>query len=283
MFQQDLLKERIIVVTGGSTGLGLSMTKRLLELSAKVVVLSRNEERIKKVCHELNQKFPQRVFGFGLDVRDPNKVTEIVDIVQEKVGTVDSLINAAAGNFLCASEDLSPNAFRSVVEIVLFGTFHCSQAFGKQMIKQKKGNILNIVATYTTSGSAFVLPSAVSKTGVLTMTRSLAIEWATYGIRVNAIAPGIFPTEGAFSRLIPKGLNFEETLKKQIPDDRFGDPEELANLAAYLLSNQSGHITGEVVTMDGGESLMASHFNFLTLLDRKKLKEALQKIRTASS
>jgi NAD(P)-dependent dehydrogenase (short-subunit alcohol dehydrogenase family) len=188
-------------------------------------------------------------------------------------------VNNAAGNFLARSEKLTPNGFRSVVEIVLFGTFHCTLACGRRMISQGEGGrILNIATTYAFTGSAFVLPSACAKAGVVALTRSLAVEWGRYRIRVNAIAPGPFPTEGAFSRLMLPGM--EESALTRIPLGRFGEHEELANLAAYMMSPYSAYMTGEVVVLDGGEWLMSGGgFNALTLLDPDQLDSIFQFLR----
>jgi NAD(P)-dependent dehydrogenase (short-subunit alcohol dehydrogenase family) len=218
------------------------------------------------------------------DVRDYGQVVRARDRVLERFGRVDALVNNAAGNFLAASEELSPNAFRAVVEIVLFGSFHCTRAFGETMIAQGGGNVLSIVTTYAWTGSAFVLPSACGKAGVLAMTRSLAVEWARYKVRLNAIAPGPFPTEGAWSRLVPGGGASEgeagEMLRRRVPLGRYGRHEELANLAAYLMSDESGFVTGECVTIDGGEWLMAGgQFNFFAGYDRANVKQMMAAMR----
>ena len=177
---------------------------------------------------------------------------------------------------------LSAGGFKAVVDIVLVGTFNCTLAVGKEMIKQKNGNILNIVTTYAWTGSGYVIPSASAKAGVLAMTRSLAVEWAKYNIRSNAIAPGPFPTEGAWKRLVPPGLNIEKKMKKRVPLKRFGEHIELANLASYLISDQAGYINGEVVTIDGGEWLKgAGQFNELDRLP-KALWKTMQKMRKRS-
>jgi NAD(P)-dependent dehydrogenase (short-subunit alcohol dehydrogenase family) len=189
-------------------------------------------------------------------------------------------VNNAAGNFLSLAEDLSPNGFRSVVDIVLNGTFNCTQAFGKHRIAlSRPGVVLNIVTTYTQCGSALVLPSACAKAGVYALTTSLAYEWATYGIRLNAIAPGPFPTEGAWARLVP-GHALEETFRKRVPLGRFGRPEELADLATFLISDHSSFITGECITIDGGERLNAGQFNFiLQSMSRDELRTVLAKMK----
>jgi NAD(P)-dependent dehydrogenase (short-subunit alcohol dehydrogenase family) len=207
-------------------------------------------------------------------------VSAAVDAVEKALGPVNQLVNNAAGNFLAASEDLSPNAFNSVVQIVLYGAFHCTREVGRRLIERKqKGEVLSIVTTYAESGSAFVLPSAVAKAGVLAMTRSLAVEWAVYGIRLNAVAPGPFPTEGAFSRLMP-GSEMEKQALRRIPSRRFGEHGELANLVAYLMSDASPYQTGDLVTIDGAEALFSGQqFAGFAHLDRASAKELMASLK----
>ncbi len=263
MFKEDLLKEKTIIVTGGGTGLGKSMAARFGELGANLVIASRREQVIQDAADEL-RKTGADVLGIPCDVRDPANVKEMVDAAKNKFGKIDVLLNNAAGNFISPTENLSPNGFKAVVDIVLNGTFNCTHAVGKEMIADGGGSILNIVTTYAWTGSGYVVPSAAAKAGVLAITRSLAVEWAKYGIRSNAIAPGPFPTKGAWSRLAPPGLGIEKKMKNRIPLKRFGEHIELANLAAYLLSDEAGYINGEVVTIDGGEWLKgAGQFNEL--------------------
>ncbi len=263
MFKEDLLKEKTIIVTGGGTGLGKSMAARFGELGANLVIASRREQVIQDAADEL-RKTGADVLGIPCDVRDPANVKEMVDAAKNKFGKIDVLLNNAAGNFISPTENLSPNGFKAVVDIVLNGTFNCTHAVGKEMIADGDGSILNIVTTYAWTGSGYVVPSAAAKAGVLAITRSLAVEWAKYGIRSNAIAPGPFPTKGAWSRLAPPGLGIEKKMKNRIPLKRFGEHIELANLAAYLLSDEAGYINGEVVTIDGGEWLKgAGQFNEL--------------------
>ncbi|HEX8831164.1 MAG TPA: SDR family NAD(P)-dependent oxidoreductase, partial [Longimicrobium sp.] len=198
MFRDDLLAEKVVLVTGGGSGLGLSMAKRFASLGARVAITGRSEERLRGAAEEIDAS-GERVLTVPCDVRDFAQVEAMVAAVVEKWGGVDVLVNNAAGNFLAATEDLSPNAFHAVVGTVLYGTFHATLAVGRAMIERGRGgSILNIATTYAWTGSAFVIPSAAAKAGVLAMTRSLAVEWATYGIRSNAIAPGPFPTEGAW-------------------------------------------------------------------------------------
>ena len=211
--------------------------------------------------------FPRRPQGpepEPADIRHSDQVGDMVQQAVDKFGKIDGLLNNAAGNFISPTEKLSENAFRTILDIVLVGTFNCTQAAGKVMRDSGGGVILNIVTTYAFTGSGYVVPSACAKAGVLAMTRSLAVEWAKYGIRSNAIAPGPFPTKGAWKRLVPPGLNIEKKMIERVPLKRFGEHEELANLASYLMADESGYMNGEVVTMDGGEWLKgAGQFNSL--------------------
>ena len=254
MFETGLLKGKSIIITGGGTGLGKSMATRFAELGADLVITSRRQNVIDETAEELRQHGGQ-VLAVSCDVRDPDQVQHMVDETVKTFGKIDILLNNAAGNFISPTENLSSNAFKTVVDIVLNGTFFCTQAAGKVMRKNKGGVILNIVTTYSWTGSGYVVPSACAKAGVLAMTRSLAVEWAKYGIRTVAIAPGPFPTKGAWSRLAPPGLGIEKKMKERIPLKRVGEHIELANLASYLISDQAAYINGEVVTIDGGEWL----------------------------
>lgn len=254
MFDVQLLKGKKIVVTGGGTGLGKSMATRFAELGADLVITSRRQNVIDETAKTLRE-LGGKVLAISCDVRDAEQVESMVEQTVSEFGTIDILLNNAAGNFISPTENLSSNAFRTIVDIVLNGTFHCTQAVGKVMRKNKSGVILNIVTTYAWTGSGYVVPSACAKAGVLAMTRSLAVEWAKYGIRTAAIAPGPFPTKGAWSRLAPPGLGIEKKMKERIPLKRVGEHIELANLATYLISDQAAYINGEVVTIDGGEWL----------------------------
>lgn len=263
MFDKNLLKEKNIVVTGGGTGLGKSMASKFLDLGANLVLTSRKENVINETAKEL-RKGRKKVIPIVCDVRESDQVESMINQTVSELGSVDILLNNAAGNFISPTENLSSNAFKTVVDIVLNGTFHCTQAAGKVMRKNKSGVILNIVTSYAWTGSGYVVPSACAKAGVLAMTRSLAVEWAKYGIRTIAIAPGPFPTKGAWSRLAPPGMGIEKKMKAQIPLKRFGEHEELANLATFLVSDEASYINGEVVTIDGGEWLQgAGEFNQL--------------------
>ena len=281
MFKKDILKNKVILITGGGTGLGKSMAMRFAELGASLVIASRRKDVISKTTSQIKE-IGSEAIGLQCDVRDMDQVQSMVNDTLNHFDKIDILINNAAGNFISPTEMLTPGGFKAVVDIVLIGTFNCTLAAGKEMIKQKNGNILNIVTTYAWTGSGYVIPSASAKAGVLAMTRSLAVEWAKYNIRSNAIAPGPFPTEGAWKRLVPPGLNIEKKMKKRVPLKRFGEHLELANLASYLISDQAGYINGEVVTIDGGEWLKgAGQFNELDRLP-KALWKTMQKMRKRS-
>jgi NAD(P)-dependent dehydrogenase (short-subunit alcohol dehydrogenase family) len=266
MLRDDALKGKTIVVTGGGSGLGKSMATYFLELGANVVITSRNLEKLKLVQAELEAQTGGKVLPVACDVRDYEQVEAMVKASIEAFGQVDVLLNNAAGNFISPTERLSANAFDTIIDIVLKGTKNCTLAFGKYWIDKKETNkvVLNIVTTYAWTGSAYVVPSATAKAGVLAMTRSLAVEWAKYGMRFNAIAPGPFPTKGAWDRLLPGDLKEKFDLAKKVPLKRVGDHQELANLAAYLVSDFSAYVNGEVITIDGGEWLKgAGQFNIL--------------------
>lgn len=273
MFKEDTLKDEVILITGGGSGLGLSMANKFAALGANIAICGRTEKKLQNAAEELKEHGTVARY-YPCDVRDHEKVGKMMDQIVDDFGILTGLVNNAAGNFLSASEDLSPGGFKTIVDIVLHGSFNCTHHFGNYLINNKKeGNILNIVTTYAEdAGSAFVLPSACGKAGVLAMTRSLAYEWGTYGIRVNAIAPGPFPTEGAWTRLFPT-KKFEKKYLAKIPAGRYGEHEELANLASFLMSDLAPYITGETVTIDGGEKLSGGQFNFINgLMGRKKLK-----------
>jgi NAD(P)-dependent dehydrogenase (short-subunit alcohol dehydrogenase family) len=263
VFEKNLLSGKKILVTGGATGLGKSMGKRFLELGASLCICGRREDVLKEAADELRTATGGTVKTFPCDVRDNQRVEAMIENFWQD-GPLDGLVNNAAGNFICRTEDLSMGAFEAVIGIVLMGTIHVTMACGKRWIKEgRKANVLNITTTYAESGSGYGVPSSVAKAGVLNMTRSLAVEWGPRGIRFNAIAPGPVPTEGAFSRLMPV-KSLEELAKKRNPLGRFGTHEELADLAAFLMSDQSGYVNGHQVVMDGGEWLKgASEFSHL--------------------
>ncbi|RIV23213.1 SDR family oxidoreductase [Alicyclobacillaceae bacterium I2511] len=269
MFRRDLLQNKVIVITGGGTGLGRAVGERYLQLGAKLAIASRREEVLQTAAQEMT-KDGGEVFYKTCDVRDPIQVAELFDAIYAHYGKVDILVNNAAGNFISPTERLSVRAVDAILNIVLHGTFYATLELGKRWIDQKQsGTMLNIVTNYASSGagSGFVVPSAVAKAGVLSLTRSLAVEWAKYGIRQVAIAPGMFPTEGAWSRLVPSA-QIGERLMNRVPLHRTGTMSELANLAAFLVSDEAGYINGEVVTIDGGEWLQgAGEFNELSTLN----------------
>jgi len=265
MFQKDLLQGKRILITGGGTGLGKATAQRFLELGAEVYICGRRQDVLAATEQELHERTggggdKKKIHSLPCDVRDGAKVEEMIGAVWNE-GPLDVLMNNAAGNFLARTEDLSLGAFQSVIGIVLMGTLHTTLACGRRWLAAARGGVvLNITTTYTTTGSAYVVPSAVAKAGVQALTRSLAVEWGDRGIRMNAIAPGPIPTEGAFSRLLPRP-ELEVAAKKRNPLGRFGTTEEFANLAAFLISDGAGYVNGEVVTMDGGEWLQgASEF-----------------------
>ena len=257
MFRPDLLKNKRILITGGGTGLGKGMAHRFLELGATVYICGRREEVLKQTSAELGQTTKGTIHALTCDVRNLEAVESMIDSVWS-AGPLDVLVNNAAGNFIARTEELSPRAFESVIGIVLMGTLHATVACGRRWVKSgHRGTVLSISATYAPVGSAYVVPSAVSKAGVEALTRSLAVEWGNRGIRMNAIAPGPIPTQGAFSRVLPRP-ELETLALERNPLHRFGTIEELANLAAFLVSDGSGYINGEVIRMDGGEFLQGA-------------------------
>lgn len=266
MLRDDALKGKVYVVTGGGTGLGRSMTLNLLRLGASVCITSRKQEVLEKAAQEMERETGGRVLPVACDVRHVQEVERLHALVHEHFGQVDGLLNNAAGNFISPTERLSSKAFQTIIDIVLMGTVNCTLTFGRHWLKEglRDRSVLNIVTTYAWTGSGFVAPSACAKAGVLALTRSLAVEWGARGIRSNAIAPGPFPTKGAWSRLMPGDMMEKFDMRLRVPLRRVGEHQELADLAAYLLSPWSGCINGEVVTIDGGEWLQgAGQFNML--------------------
>jgi NAD(P)-dependent dehydrogenase (short-subunit alcohol dehydrogenase family) len=265
MLRDDALKGKTIVITGGGTGLGRAMGTYFLKLGANLVITSRKADVLEQTAKEMEAETGGKVLAVACDVREYEQVEHVLATAISTFGSVHSLLNNAAGNFISPTERLSANAFSTVIDIVLKGSVNCTLAFGKHWIKEKQpACILNIVTTYAFTGSAYVVPSACAKGGVLAMTRSLAAEWGKYGIRTNAIAPGPFPTKGAWERLLPGDLAEKFDFKNRVPLKRVGEHQELANLAAFLVSDFSSYINGEVITIDGGEWLQgAGQFNGL--------------------
>jgi NAD(P)-dependent dehydrogenase (short-subunit alcohol dehydrogenase family) len=265
MLKPGSFKDKTIIITGGGTGLGRSMGKYLLELGANLVISSRKKEVIEKTAEALRKETGGKVLAVACDIRKYEEIERVISAAEKEFGQVHGVLNNAAGNFISPTERLSHRAFDIVVDIVLKGTYYVTLAAGKNWIAKKQAGVfLNIVTTYAWTGSGYVVPSACGKAGVLALTRSLAVEWAKYNIRSNAIAPGPFPTEGAWSRLLPGDLVKKFDPAARVPLRRVGEHQELANLAAYLLSDYSAYVNGEVVTIDGGEWLRnGGEFNHL--------------------
>jgi NAD(P)-dependent dehydrogenase (short-subunit alcohol dehydrogenase family) len=256
MLKPGSLKDKTIIITGGGTGLGRSMGKYFLELGANLVITSRKKEVLEKAAQELSSETGGKVLPVVCDIRKYEEIENVIKTTEGEFGQIHGVVNNAAGNFISPTERLSHRAFDIVVDIVLKGTYYTTLAIGKNWIAKKQpGSFLNIVTTYAWTGSGYVVPSACGKAGVLALTRSLAVEWAKYKIRSNAIAPGPFPTEGAWSRLLPGDLAKKFDPAQRIPLKRVGEHQELANLAAYLVSEYSAYVNGEVITIDGGEWL----------------------------
>lgn len=280
MLQPGALKNKTIIVTGGGTGLGRAMGKYFLELGANLVITSRKKDVIDKTAAELTKDTGGRVLAVPCDVRKYEEIENVIKQTEEEFGAISAVVNNAAGNFISPTERLSHRAFDIVVDIVLKGTYYTTLAAGKNWIQKKQpGTFLNIVTTYAWTGSGYVVPSACGKAGVLALTRSLAVEWAKYNIRSNAIAPGPFPTEGAWSRLLPGDLAKKFDPAYRIPLKRVGEHQELANLAAYLVSDFSSYINGEVITIDGGEWLRnGGEFSHLEMIP-EEMWDAFEKMR----
>jgi NAD(P)-dependent dehydrogenase (short-subunit alcohol dehydrogenase family) len=259
------------------------MTTLYSHLGANTVITSRKLDVLEETAREIESETGSRVLAVQCDVTRPDQVEAMLEKAVEEFGQVDGLLNNAAGNFISPTERLSPGAFKVILDIVLQGTINCTLTFGKHWIKEKqKATVLNIVTTYASTGSAYVVPSACAKAGVVAMIRSLAVEWAKYGIRLNGIAPGPFPTKGAWDRLLPGELRKVMDMKNEVPLKRVGEHHELANLAAYLMSDFSSFVNGEIVTIDGGEWLQgAGEFNFLEALSPEQWDEVEAQVRKA--
>ena len=269
MLRDGSLEGKVIWVTGGGTGLGKSMVRYFVELGAKVAISGRREEKLIQTSEEISKS---NVFPVVCDVRESDQVESALKQIVERFGTLNGLVNNAAGNFISPTERLSHRAFDIIIDIVLKGSKNCTLSCGKYWIKNNiDASVLNIVTTYASTGSGFVVPSATAKAGVLAMTRSLAVEWAKYGIRHNAVAPGPFPTKGAWDRLFPKEMSDKISLESRVPLKRVGHHQELANLAAYLMSEYSSYVNGDVITIDGGEWLQgAGQFNQMDAITQEE-------------
>ncbi len=263
MLRDNALKDKVIIVTGGGTGLGKSMVSYFLDLGASVCIASRKIDVLEKTAEEFKEKAAGRILPVACDVRKYDEVENTINETVKKFGKVNALVNNAAGNFISPTERLSHRAFDAVVDIVLKGSYNFTLALGKYWIKDKiKGTVLSILTTYAHTGSGWVVPSACGKAGVLAMTRSLAVEWAKYGIRLNAVAPGPFPTAGAWDRLLPEPIKKDFDPANKVPVGRVGEHQELSNLCAFLVSDYSSYIDGEMIAIDGAEWLKgAGQFN----------------------
>ena len=281
MLKEGALKDKTIIITGGGTGLGRAMGEYILQLGANLVITSRKIEVLEKSAEEMMAASGGQVHPVACDIRNYEEVENLLNAAEDKFGVINGVLNNAAGNFISPTERLSNRAFDIVIDIVMRGTSNVTLAAGKNWIAKKQAGVfLNIVTTYAWTGSGYVVPSACAKAGVLALTRSLAVEWAKYNIRSNAIAPGPFPTEGAWKRLFPGEVAEKIDPLKRIPVKRFGEHQELANLAAYLMSDYAAYVNGEVITIDGGEWLQgAGEFNGLEAIT-PEMWDMLEKMRS---
>lgn len=251
MFRDGLMNDQRILITGGGTGLGREMSEAFLKLGAEVHICGRRQGKLDETADELTSASGGKVIGHACDIRDPEAITAMVDAIW-KHGPLTGVVNNAAGNFVSRTEDLSVNGFNAISDIVFRGTFYVTLEVGKRLIEQKlPGNFLSILTTWVWNGGPFVVPSAMSKAGINAMTQSLAVEWGRYGMRFNAIAPGLFPTEGMSARLSPggRGGNSHDEMN---PMGRHGEMHELANLAAFLMGPGAGWVNGQTIAIDGG-------------------------------
>lgn len=286
MFRTDLFTGKRFLVTGGGTGLGRIMLERFVELGADCVICGRRGSVLEATAKEVMAKNPGRqVDTFPVDIRVATAVEEMIEQIWA-IGPLDGLVNNAAGNFISPTKDLSSRAFDAIANIVLHGTFYMTNACGKRWIaERRKASVISILTTWVWTGSPFVVPSAMSKAGVAVMTQSLAVEWARHGIRLNAIAPGPFPTEGAWARLNPMKDDDGDRYKARNPMGRVGRPNELANMAAFLMSDEVEYINGEVIAIDGGMGIMGNgtFSNMMTYSDDdwRRIREQIQSTNAA--
>ena len=279
LYNQEIFKDDHIVVTGGGTGLGRAMAMRFASLGARVTICGRREEPLAETAKEITDG-GGRAEGISCNLKEYEAVETMIAEAESRQGNVTKLVNNAAGNFLAPTEQLTPNGFDAIVKTNLYGSFYATQACGRRWIERKHaGSVMSIVTTYAETGSAFLIPSAVSKAGIVTLMKSLAAEWGVYGIRLNAIAPGPFPTEGANSRLMPDE-RLAEKMYRLIPLQRVGEHHELTDIAVFLLSDLSSYLTGEVIYLDGGASLTsAGQFNLFTELPRERVMQMFEMLR----
>jgi len=253
MFKENLLKGKRILVTGGGTGLGKEMSSHFAQHGAEIFICGRRENVLEETAKELKDKYNATVHFSTLDIRDSKDVDSYIQSIFD-TGPLDGLVNNAAGNFISPTKDLSPKGFDAIANIVFHGTFYVTHAVGKRWIDANhKGSIISILATWVWTGSPYVVPSAMSKTGLHAMTQSLSAEWGKYGIKVNAIAPGPFPTKGAWDRLNPNGAD-DESLGST-PLGRLGEMNELQNLATFLMADGCDFLTGQTIAIDGAQYL----------------------------
>ncbi|MDW0111950.1 2,4-dienoyl-CoA reductase [Sporosarcina saromensis] len=247
-----MFEEKVIIVTGGSSGMGKYMARKFAEEGAHVIITGRDEAKLEQAKSEIGES----AYCYQMDVRSTEQVQGLVEFADEKFGKIDGLVNNAAGNFIVQAEDLSPNGWNAVIDIVLNGTFYCSSAVGKYWIeKGQKGNILNMLATYAWDAGPGVVHSAAAKAGVMSLTRTLAVEWGRkYGFRVNGIAPGPIERTGGAEKLFQSEKAVQRTINS-VPLGRVGKPEEIAELAAFIMSDKAAYMNGEIVTLDGGQWL----------------------------
>lgn len=276
IYRDDLLNGHHVVITGGGTGLGREMALRLARLGASITVCGRREEPLQQTADDIRNA-GGKAEGVSCNIREWDSVAAFFEEAEQRQGNVTRLINNAAANFLSPTHRLSPNGFDAIVKTNLYGAFYCTRWCGERWIERgEKGAILSITTTYAETGSAFVVPSATSKAGIVALTRSLAAEWGTYGIRLNAISPGPFPTEGAWKRLVPDP-SMEEQWRRRIPLERFGEPDELTDLAAFLLSDASTYMTGQILDLDGGEAIASGgQFNDLIKMPREGVLQVME-------